>query len=541
MLVELRADGCQTMVPPSIHPSGDALRWERDGEPAVVEEAELRAKVAQVAACALLAVHWPQRGQRDEAALALCGMLIAGGWTAAEADTFTTAVARVAQDEEWAKRAKGEATARKLAAGAAVMGRKALAERLNYDGPRVVRRVAQWLGLAAPNGEAFAHGGPSHRGEAREEREGAGAGKTTRIIHLDEVPEEELTWLWEGRLPLGKTVVLDGDPGLGKSLLSLDLVARVVRGLPMPDGSPGRQGGAVILTTEDGLADTVRPRLRGAGVTRASDLHRVTTLDAIIQVDPTTGTPYERALSLTQDLKWIAEAAREVDARLIVIDPLIGFLPATVNTWRDQDVRAALAPLGKLAGDLGAAVLVLRHLNKSSGGNPLYRGGGSIGIGGAARAVWLVGPDPDDPDRGRVLAMNKNNLGPSDAPSLRFRVDVDEDRLPHVTWLGESPYNAKQVLAAAAAAAPAGPHAPRHRPAGRLGEAVAWLAAALAGGPRLRAELVAEAAQAGFPERMVELARQHVPATWRREGFGATSRTVWELEETAAPADSAES
>jgi Bifunctional DNA primase/polymerase, N-terminal len=153
MLVELRGDGCQTMVPPARHPCGERLRWERKGQPGRVAEAALRRAVGQVAACGLLARHWPREGQRDEAALALCGLLLGcGRWTAEEADRFVRLVARLAADEEWRQRGKGRQTAEKLEAGQPVMGGTALAARLRGDGARVVAQVAAWLELAEAGG-----------------------------------------------------------------------------------------------------------------------------------------------------------------------------------------------------------------------------------------------------------------------------------------------------------------------------------------------------------------------------------------------------
>jgi hypothetical protein len=115
MLIELRATGCQTIAPPSVHPSGEVVRWEREGEPGVVSGPELLHAVAQVAAVALLARHWPGEGQRDEAAKDLAGLLLRGGWNEGEVDRFELLVARIAGDEEWRRRGKAHGTARKLA------------------------------------------------------------------------------------------------------------------------------------------------------------------------------------------------------------------------------------------------------------------------------------------------------------------------------------------------------------------------------------------------------------------------------------------
>ena len=148
MLIELRATGCQTLAPPSVHPSGEVVRWERDGEPGVVSGPALRRAVAHVATVALLARHWPGAGQRDEAAKDLAGLLLRGGWAADETDRFVRLVARTAGDEEWRQRGKARGTARKLTEGAHVTGAPTLAARLGADGARVVAQVRDWLGLS---------------------------------------------------------------------------------------------------------------------------------------------------------------------------------------------------------------------------------------------------------------------------------------------------------------------------------------------------------------------------------------------------------
>ena len=257
------------------------------------------------------------------------------------------------------------------------------------------------------------------------------------LVRLSSVRREPLHPLWDRHVYLGKLHLAEGDPDLGKTTLTLDLAARVSRGAVMPDGSPGiGPAGVVIMGAEDGLADTVRPRLEAAG----ADLSRIVALTAIVDGDG------ERMPALPIDLGAIEAAIRDVDAVLVIIDPLMAFLDATVNSWRDQDVRRALAPLARLAERTGCAIVLLRHLNKSSGSHAMYRGGGSIGIVGAARVALLVAADPDDPER-RIVATVKNNLAPH-PPSLAFRLVGDAATgAARIEWLGESEHGASALLA----------------------------------------------------------------------------------------------
>jgi hypothetical protein len=256
-------------------------------------------------------------------------------------------------------------------------------------------------------------------------------------ISLADVKPQRVGWLWKGRIPLGKLTVIDGDPGTGKSAFVTDLVARISAGRAMPDGSQVEASGAVLLNAEDGLRDTIRPRLAAAG----ADLSRVLALATVPDRDGT-----ERLLSLPKDIPVLRRGVEQVRARFVVVDPLMAFLSGNVDAHRDQDIRRALAPLARLAEETGAAVVVIRHLNKTPGGNPLYRGGASIGIVGAARSALLVAKHPEDPKR-RVLAGVKSNL--AGAPlSLAFVLREAANGAVRVEWKGETPLDAAALLAA---------------------------------------------------------------------------------------------
>ncbi len=257
------------------------------------------------------------------------------------------------------------------------------------------------------------------------------------------VKPEKVKWLWPGRVPFGKLTVLDGDPGLGKSTITLDLGARVTTASPLPDGHrPAVPMGVLLLSAEDGLADTIVPRLTAAGADLA--LVRV--------VDHVTDDQGPRPIELPADLGRIEARCNSLpDAMqghlpgLIVVDPLMAFLGGEVNANRDQDVRRVLFRLKLMAEKTGCAVVCVRHLNKTPGASALYRGGGSIGIIGAARTGLLVGVDPDDEQR-RVLAVAKSNLA-AKPESLAYRIVGDElYDTAKVVWDGTSGHSAEQLL-----------------------------------------------------------------------------------------------
>lgn len=264
------------------------------------------------------------------------------------------------------------------------------------------------------------------------------AGRRPVLVRVADVKAEQVAWLWPGRIPAGKITVLDGDPGLGKSTLTLDLAARVTTGSPMPDGSPpaGPAAGVVLLSAEDGIADTIRPRLEAAG----ADLARIVVLEAV-----TTEAGIDRPPSLPVDLVQLEQAVIDTDAALVVVDPLMAYLGGGTNSFRDQDVRAALHPLKQMAERTGCTIILVRHLNKATGPSAVYRGGGSIGIIGAARAGLLVAKDPKDENR-RIVAPTKSNLGPP-APAMAYRL-VQHELLgcAAVAWDGTTEHSADDLL-----------------------------------------------------------------------------------------------
>ncbi len=327
------------------------------------------------------------------------------------------------------------------------------------------------------------------------------------VVNLTDVVPERVSWLWPGRIPLGKVTLLEGDPGLGKSVLTCDLAARLTHGDPMPDGFAPAAGGVVILSAEDGLADTIRPRLEAAG----ADLSRVVSVPVVRSAKG------ERLPELPTDLEELERVIRAAGARLVIIDPLMAFLGSEVNSWRDQDVRRALAPLARVAEETGAAVVVVRHLNKGTGTPAIYRGGGSIGIAGAARSVLLVAKDPEDEQR-RVLAPVKSNLG-APAPALAFRLEGDAATgAVSVVWLGATERTADELLAM--------PASVEERTA--VEEGGRFLTGVLADGPIPANEVQRQARAAGFSEPTLRRVKKALGVRAHRRGFNP-GVWVWSL------------
>jgi hypothetical protein len=313
-------------------------------------------------------------------------------------------------------------------------------------------------------------------------------------------------WLYPGYLARDKLALLDGDPEMGKSLLTIDLIARLSRGQELPDGSTfGRPCTAIILTAEDSREDTICPRLEAAG----ADLSRVV-LPRFVG----------RLPRFPDDLSYLRELIEAADADLVAIDPLLAFLPPKVSANLDQCVRQALSPLAELAEQTQAAILMIRHLTKRRMERAVYRGQGSMGIVAAVRTALLAAVHPQKPAE-RVLTVVKSNLGLR-PPAQGYRVFASPVGQPMIEWTG--PVD----LSADAASRGEGPVRNRER-------AIDWLKRQLANGPRRAAELHAAAADAGIPEATLHRAKAQLPAESQRIWISEENRGEWWWYDPDAP------
>lgn len=229
---------------------------------------------------------------------------------------------------------------------------------------------------------------------------------------MDKVEGRPVRWLWKDHLPFGTVSLIEGDPGLGKSQITMDLTSRITKGCPMPGEKEAHYpaGNVIVVNGEDALEFTIKPRLMAAG----ADLSRVIYRTSVMEAGK------ERPISMPEDIDLIAEDLTEQNVSLIIFDPFEAHLSGTVKTNDNHDIRRTLTPLARIAERTRAAVLLVRHLNKQAGGPAMYRGAGSIGIIGAARSALVVGRDENDPNT-NILASVKSNLG-SLPPAIRYKI-----------------------------------------------------------------------------------------------------------------------
>jgi hypothetical protein len=236
-------------------------------------------------------------------------------------------------------------------------------------------------------------------------------GGTPVLIRIADVAPESVRWLWQNRIAFGKLNLIAGDPGIGKSFITLDLAARASTGRAFPDGAPSCEPcSVVLLSAEDGVADTIRPRLEAAGAN----------LDLIsILLAKKIGEKESPISSLSADLKVLESAVEQTRARLVIVDPISAYM-GDADSHKNADVRAVLAPLAALAEQKSAALVGVTHLGKGEN-SALYRVLGSIAFTAAARVLHGAAELQDGSGR-RVFGPLKSNL--SALPkALAFQLD----------------------------------------------------------------------------------------------------------------------
>jgi len=468
MLVEVRGEGCQTVMPGSLHPSGELISWEADGEVATVPAAELLMCSSRLSAAALLARHWPEEGGRHHASLALVGGLLNIGFTEQDTAHFVKAVCRAADDEETPSRVRNVvSTASKGARGQHVTGWPTLRQ---YIDERVVDRIREWL--------SYGFGGLDDDPESE-------INNPLQVVCMSEVAVEPVTWLWRPYIAYGKLTIIEGDPGVGKSWLTTAVAAALSSGIALPCSEVLATINALTCSAAAGLADTIRPRLDilGADVSRVFAIPEQFTLDQF-------------------GLARLDSAIRRYEAKLVVIDPIFAYTGGKVNIDKANQCRAITAKLAHIAQCCGCAIIIVRHLGKSRGlGHALNAGIGSIDITASARSVLLVGMDADD-DAKRAMVQTKNNLSPPGS-AIGYKLDSRG-----FSWTGISDVTAARILTLPT----------RETERSKIEEAEEFLKCTLALQARPVNEILAEAGDAGISEATLRRAKDRLHICSGKEG-----------------------
>jgi putative DNA primase/helicase len=229
-----------------------------------------------------------------------------------------------------------------------------------------------------------------------------------------DVKPESVEWLWKPYIALGKITLFDGDPGVGKSWATCALAAAVSKGSGLPGAPAAESKPIIMLSAEDGLADTIRPRLDTFG----ADVSKIFLRDKAIIFDEA-------------GLKQLEAQISKVRPGLVIIDPLFAYVGGKVDIYKDNQVRAILTPLAEMAARYGCALVALRHLTKAQQ-KAIYAGGGSMAFIGAARSALLFGRDSNNPAVcGFVHA--KSNLAPLGS-AVGYRIERTDDERGRFYW-----------------------------------------------------------------------------------------------------------
>jgi len=303
------------------------------------------------------------------------------------------------------------------------------------------------------------------------------------LRRIANVQPEAVRWFWYPYIPYRKLTLLEGDPGTGKSWCGLALATAQSLGKGLPGVDSLQTGNVLIISAEDGLADTIRPRLSAF----EADISRIYAIDGLFTLDKD---GYE---TLEGYIKQLAPL-------LVIIDPLVAYLSGEVDIHRANQVRQVTAHLARLAEKHGPAIIAIRHLTKGGNLKPIYRGLGSIDFTAAARSVLLAGSDPDNPQARGIVHLMCNLAPIGEAIGYELRENG-------FFWTGHSELTAGQILSI-----------PTDDSSSALSKAIGFLNEMLCDGPQESEEIYTEAGNRGISKRTLQRAKEELGVIAKREG-----------------------
>lgn len=314
------------------------------------------------------------------------------------------------------------------------------------------------------------------------------------LIKMSEVDKEDVNWLWYPYIPYGKITIIHGNPGDGKTNIALKIAAACTKGEALPGDVPKDPINVIYQTAEDGLGDTIRPRLEEAD----ADLDRIITIN-------------EEKKSLTLKDERIEEALQKTNAKLLILDPIQAYVGGDLDMNRANEVREILKPICKIAQSYGCAVVLIGHLNKAQGMNSVYRGMGSVDFAATVRSILIVGRYKEDPNV-RILVHDKASLAPEGA-SVAFKMDESEG----FKWLdGYENVTSDEILSSTRTA--------KDKPTTKLAQAVEFLEKTFSEIDSMPANEIIELGKLeGFSERTLKEAKKYVKGleSYKREAYWA--------------------
>ncbi len=295
-----------------------------------------------------------------------------------------------------------------------------------------------------------------------------------KLINMQDIEVEDIEWLIYPFIPYGKITIIQGDPGEGKTTLVLQIIARLTKGEAIINEKAKQPINVIYQTAEDGLGDTIKPRLLSAD----ADCSKVLVID-------------DKDTPLTMRDVRLEQAIVETKAKLVVLDPIQGFLGADVDMHRANKIRPVMKHIAELADKYKCAIILIGNMNKCSMGKSTYRGLGSIDFQAAARSVLIVGRIKDEPEI-RVVCQTKSSLAP-EAKSIAFRLSKENG----FEWIGEYDVTADDLLSGTAKGT-------------KKQAAIDFLEEFVLNGAKPQTEIMKLAKEKGFSEKTVRNAKDEL-------------------------------
>lgn len=453
-IVEIRTGrdgkGIQTVFPPSVHECGETIEWVSNGSPLEIERVELFKSVSKLAAACLLVKCW-RKGIRHDLSLVISGVLLKKGWVNESVKLFLRSICHVSGDDEVDDRMRcvddSEAA---IAKERKVFGIPKLIELTDQ---KIVDSLCEWLEIDGSTDQLTINSSNRPR---------------LSVVCMKDIEPKEIKWLWKPYIPLGEFTIIEGIEGIGKSWIGCALAKAVASGarLPFHDEQPLDPGTVLLLSAEDSLSHTLRPRLDSM----EADVSRIFAFETVF------------SLNDDRDLIGFEERIAEYRPRLVFIDPMFSY-----TSGKDLNSESASRPIARgliaLAQKYECAIVGVRHVGKSKGqGDARNAGLGSTAWRASARSVLLVGQDNDSGERG--ICQTKNNLSQESKICVGF--DIVDGRFT----FSEMPSSLTKERMLAQTKDP--------ETKARHTEAVEFLREALSSGPRLSKEIDDEAQEQGI-------------------------------------------